>query len=52
MNIFLSKNDEVKVGDLGVAKVLGNTMDMAHTMVCVCGMCVRVLAVCVGGVCV
>jgi hypothetical protein len=33
MNIFLSRNDEVKVGDLGVAKVLGNTMDMAHTMV-------------------
>ena len=33
MNIFLSDRDEVKVGDLGVAKVLGNTMDMAQTMV-------------------
>ena len=33
MNIFLTRSDDVKVGDLGVAKVLGNTMDMAHTMV-------------------
>ena len=33
MNIFLTRKDEVKVGDLGVAKVLSNTMDMASTMV-------------------
>jgi serine/threonine protein kinase len=33
MNIFLTRGDDVKVGDLGVARVLSDTMDMANTMV-------------------
>ena len=33
MNIFLTRNDDVKVGDLGVAKVLDSSLDMAQTMV-------------------
>ncbi|KRX10221.1 Protein kinase-like domain [Pseudocohnilembus persalinus] len=32
MNMFLQK-DEVRIGDLGVAKVLSNNMDFARTMV-------------------
>ena len=32
MNIFLSKNNECKIGDLGVAKILQNTMH-AHTFI-------------------
>ena len=33
MNVFLSKQDKVRLGDLGVAKVLSNTAAFAHTMV-------------------
>lgn len=33
MNLFLTKHDDIKVGDLGVARVLENTSDMARTMV-------------------
>jgi NIMA (never in mitosis gene a)-related kinase len=32
LNIFLNKDETVKIGDLGVAKVL-NANDFAHTMV-------------------
>jgi serine/threonine protein kinase len=32
LNIFLNKNETVKIGDLGVAKML-NSNDFAHTMV-------------------
>lgn len=32
MNVFL-QNDEIRIGDLGVAKVLSNTAAFAHTMV-------------------
>lgn len=32
LNIFLNKNEEVKIGDLGVAKLLANN-DFAQTMV-------------------
>lgn len=32
LNIFLQKNEMVKIGDLGVAKML-NANDFAHTMV-------------------
>lgn len=33
INIFLSKDDSVRIGDLGVAKVLNKTQNMAHTIV-------------------
>ncbi len=32
LNIFMNKNDEIKIGDLGVAKML-NSNDFAQTMV-------------------
>lgn len=32
-NIFLTKNDIVKVGDLGIARVLNSANDMATTIV-------------------
>jgi NIMA (never in mitosis gene a)-related kinase len=32
-NIFLSKKDFVKLGDFGIAKLLGNTRDNAKTVV-------------------
>ncbi|XP_065901253.1 serine/threonine-protein kinase Nek4-like isoform X2 [Dysidea avara] len=32
-NIFLSKNDIVKVGDLGIARVLEGSCDLAHTVI-------------------
>ena len=31
--MFLGKDDKVKVGDLGVAKLLNQTQNMAHTIV-------------------
>ena len=31
--MFLGKDDKIKVGDLGVAKLLGQTQNMAHTIV-------------------
>jgi len=33
MNVFLSKGYHVKLGDLGVAKILSQTTNFAHTMV-------------------
>mmetsp|Transcript_29248 Transcript_29248/g.52279 ORF Transcript_29248/g.52279 Transcript_29248/m.52279 type:complete len:621 (+) Transcript_29248:1233-3095(+) len=33
MNVFLADKDSVRIGDLGVAKVLSNTAAYAHTMV-------------------
>jgi NIMA (never in mitosis gene a)-related kinase len=33
MNIFLSKDENVRIGDLGVAKVLQDNSDFARTMV-------------------
>lgn len=33
MNIFLARGDSVRIGDLGVAKVLSSTTAYAHTMV-------------------
>lgn len=32
-NMFLGKEDKIKVGDLGVAKLLNQTQNMAHTIV-------------------
>ena len=33
MNVFLVRDDVIRIGDLGVAKVLANTAAFAHTMV-------------------
>jgi NIMA (never in mitosis gene a)-related kinase len=33
MNVFLDKNEQVRIGDLGVAKVLQDNSNFAHTMV-------------------
>lgn len=33
MNIFLDAADNIKIGDLGVAKVLGSSQMYAHTVV-------------------
>lgn len=33
MNVFLAGQDSVRIGDLGVAKVLANTAGFAHTLV-------------------
>jgi NIMA (never in mitosis gene a)-related kinase len=33
MNVFLSKGDSVRIGDLGVAKVLTHTAAYANTVV-------------------
>lgn len=33
INMFLTKDDNVKIGDLGVAKLLNQTANMAHTIV-------------------
>lgn len=33
MNVFLSKSEKVRIGDLGVAKALAENMDFARTMV-------------------
>lgn len=33
MNFFLAKEESIKIGDLGVAKVLSSTVAFAHTMV-------------------
>ena len=33
MNVFLAKEEDVRIGDLGVAKVLSNTAAFAHTYV-------------------
>jgi NIMA (never in mitosis gene a)-related kinase len=32
-NIFLSGNNDVRLGDFGIARVLKNTMDQAKTVV-------------------
>ena len=31
--MFLGKEDRIKIGDLGVAKLLGQAQNMAHTVV-------------------
>ena len=31
--MFLGKDDKIKIGDLGVAKLLNQTQNMAHTIV-------------------
>lgn len=33
MNIFLDENDNVKIGDFGVSKVLDHTKALARTLV-------------------
>lgn len=33
INMFLTKNDNIKIGDLGVARELNQTANMAHTVV-------------------
>lgn len=33
INMFLTKDDMIKIGDLGVAKMLNQTANMAHTVV-------------------
>eukprot|EP00330_Aristerostoma_sp_ATCC50986_P011847 CAMPEP_0114583438 /NCGR_PEP_ID=MMETSP0125-20121206/7162_1 /TAXON_ID=485358 ORGANISM="Aristerostoma sp., Strain ATCC 50986" /NCGR_SAMPLE_ID=MMETSP0125 /ASSEMBLY_ACC=CAM_ASM_000245 /LENGTH=124 /DNA_ID=CAMNT_0001776877 /DNA_START=474 /DNA_END=848 /DNA_ORIENTATION=- len=33
MNIFMTKSDEIRIGDLGVAKMLAESANFAHTMV-------------------
>ena len=33
INMFLSKDNKIKIGDLGVAKLLNQTHNMAHTIV-------------------
>jgi len=33
INMFLSKDNTIKIGDLGVAKMLNQTANMAHTVV-------------------
>ncbi len=33
INMFLAKEDSIKIGDLGVAKMLNQTANMAHTVV-------------------
>jgi NIMA (never in mitosis gene a)-related kinase len=33
MNLFLDKNDTVKIGDFGVSRVLSHTKSLAHTVV-------------------
>ena len=33
INMFLGKDNQIKIGDLGVAKVLNQTNNMAHTIV-------------------
>lgn len=33
INMFLAKDDAIKIGDLGVAKMLNQTANMAHTVV-------------------
>lgn len=33
INMFLSKDNKIKIGDLGVAKLLNQTNNMAHTIV-------------------
>lgn len=33
LNIFLTKEERVKIGDLGVAKLLNESVDFAQTMV-------------------
>ena len=33
INMFLAKNDTIKIGDLGVARELNQSANMAHTVV-------------------